>query len=150
MRRPCSSWPTCLAARPRTRPPPTGDTYRHLVTGFGISTATAYRYLREALELPAAMAPSLQQAIEVARGKAYVILDGTFCCGSTGSPGAPVGTGPLRSRNQCRWVNVQVIADLTRTADLGLTGPARARSDLGAPPASTASSRPSTPPGCKR
>ena len=78
MRRPCSSWPTCLAARPRTRPPPTGDTYRHLVTGFGISTATAYRYLREALELPAAMAPSLQQAIEVARGKAYVILDGTL------------------------------------------------------------------------
>ena len=57
---------------------PPGDTYRHLVTGFGISTATAYRYLREALELLAAMAPSLQQAIEVARGKAYVILDGTL------------------------------------------------------------------------
>jgi hypothetical protein len=87
MRRPCSSWPTCPAARPRTRPPPTGDTYLHLVTGFGISTATAYRYLREALELPAAMAPSLQQAIEVARGKAYVIFDifdGTFAADRPG------------------------------------------------------------------
>ena len=91
MRRPCSSWPTCLAARPRTRPPPTGDTYRHLVTGFGISTATAYRYLREALELLAAMAPSLQQAIEVARGKAYVILDGTFAADRPGRQGLRSG-----------------------------------------------------------
>ena len=56
----------------------TGETYRDLATGFGTGTTTAYRYLREALELLAAMAPSLQQAIEVARGKAYVILDGTL------------------------------------------------------------------------
>ena len=32
--------------------------------------------LREALDLLAAMAPTLEQAIEVALGKAYVILDG--------------------------------------------------------------------------
>jgi Helix-turn-helix of DDE superfamily endonuclease len=43
-----------------------GETYADLATGFGIGTTTVYRYLREALELLAAMAPSLQQAIEVA------------------------------------------------------------------------------------
>jgi hypothetical protein len=34
-----------------------------------------YRYVREALTLLAAMAPTLEQAIEVARRKAFVILD---------------------------------------------------------------------------
>jgi hypothetical protein len=37
-----------------------------------------YRYLREGLELLAAMAPTLQQAIAVAQRKAFVILDGTL------------------------------------------------------------------------
>jgi hypothetical protein len=37
-----------------------------------------YRYIREALDLLAAMAPTLEQAIEVARRKAFVILDGTL------------------------------------------------------------------------
>ena len=58
MRRPCSSWPTRPLPRPRTRPPPTGETYHGLATGIGISTTTVDRYLRAALELPAAIAPS--------------------------------------------------------------------------------------------
>ena len=33
--------------------------------------------MREAITLLAAMAPTLAEAIEVARGKAFVILDGT-------------------------------------------------------------------------
>ena len=37
-----------------------------------------YRYPREAITLLAAMAPTLEQAIEVASRKAYVILDGTL------------------------------------------------------------------------
>ena len=45
---------------------------------FGIGTAAVYRYLREALDLLAAMAPTLAQTIDTARGKAYVILDGTL------------------------------------------------------------------------
>jgi hypothetical protein len=49
-----------------------------------------------------------------------------------------------------QWVNVQVIADLARTADLASPALPGARYDMGAPPASTASSRPSTSPGCKR
>ncbi len=54
---------------------PRGDPYADLAVGFDIGTTTVYRYLREALDLLAAMAPTLEQAIEVARGKAYVILD---------------------------------------------------------------------------
>jgi hypothetical protein len=34
--------------------------------------------LREAPDLLAAMAPTLAQAVEIARGKAFVILDGTL------------------------------------------------------------------------
>jgi hypothetical protein len=37
-----------------------------------------YRYAREALALLAAIAPSLERAIEVARRKVFVILDGTL------------------------------------------------------------------------
>ncbi len=46
--------------------------------GFRIGTATVYRYLREALDLLAALAPTLAQAIEFTAGKAHVILDGTL------------------------------------------------------------------------
>ncbi len=46
--------------------------------GFGISQATAYRYLAEAISVLAATAPGLAQALEAAReqGLAYLILDG--------------------------------------------------------------------------
>src|SRR5689334_14190008 len=53
-----------------------GETYADLAIGFDVGTTTVYWYLREALDLLAAMAPTLEQAIEVALGKAYVILDG--------------------------------------------------------------------------
>ena len=53
-----------------------GAAYAELGQGFGIDTTTVYRYLREALELEAAMAPTLAEAIQIARGRAYVILDG--------------------------------------------------------------------------
>jgi Helix-turn-helix of DDE superfamily endonuclease len=55
-----------------------GETYADLACGFRIGTSTVYRYIREALALLAAMAPTLQQAIEVASRKAFVILDGTL------------------------------------------------------------------------
>ena len=37
-----------------------------------------YRYVREAIGVLAAMAPTLEQAIAVAQRKAFVILDGTL------------------------------------------------------------------------
>jgi hypothetical protein len=55
-----------------------GETYADLACGFTIGTSTAYRNIREALDLFAAMAPTLAQAIEVASRKAFVILDGTL------------------------------------------------------------------------
>ena len=49
-----------------------------LACGFGVGVRTVYRYVREGLTLLAALAPTLAQAIDVARGKAYVILDGSL------------------------------------------------------------------------
>ena len=53
---------------------------RRLGQGFGISQATAYRYLNEAIEVLADRAPSLREALEKAkeRGLPYLILDGTI------------------------------------------------------------------------
>jgi hypothetical protein len=53
---------------------------RRLGQGFAISQATAYRYVNEAIEVLAAKAPSLCQALEKAKelGLAYLMLDGTI------------------------------------------------------------------------
>lgn len=53
---------------------------RRLGMGSGISQATAYRYKDEAVEVLAAKAPSLREALEkaVGQGLAYLILDGTL------------------------------------------------------------------------
>ncbi|MGH9252840.1 MAG: transposase family protein [Acidimicrobiales bacterium] len=47
--------------------------------GFGISQATAYRYLHEAIDVLAGQAPELREALErvAAEGWSHVILDGT-------------------------------------------------------------------------
>jgi len=88
-----------------------GETYRDLAEGFGIGTSTVYRYLREGLELLAAKAPTLDQAIAVAQRKAFVILDGTLLridrVGMTGGRDRPYYSG----KHKCHGVNVQVIAD---------------------------------------
>ncbi|MFE0012853.1 transposase family protein, partial [Streptomyces erythrochromogenes] len=55
-----------------------GDTYAQLAAGFGIGVATVYRYIREAIEVLAARAPTLAEAVETARAKAFVIRDGTL------------------------------------------------------------------------
>jgi hypothetical protein len=53
---------------------------RRLGLGFGISQATAYRYLNEAIEVLAARAPSLRETLDKAleQGLPYLILDGTL------------------------------------------------------------------------
>ena len=53
---------------------------RRLGAGFGISQATAYRYKDEAVEVLAAKAPTLREALEraVEQGLPYLILDGTL------------------------------------------------------------------------
>ncbi len=53
---------------------------RRLGQGFGISQATAYRYKDETVEVLAARAPSLHEALDkaVEQGLPYLILDGTL------------------------------------------------------------------------
>ena len=53
---------------------------RRLGAGFGISQATAYRYKDEAVEVLAAKAPTLREALDQATGQGlpYLILDGTL------------------------------------------------------------------------
>jgi hypothetical protein len=54
-----------------------GDTYAQLAAGFGIGIATVYRYVSEAIEVLAVLAPTLDEVMVTARSRAYVILDGT-------------------------------------------------------------------------
>lgn len=52
-----------------------GDTHVQLAAAFGIGIATVYRYIREAVDVPASLAPDLDQAMKTARKKAFVIMD---------------------------------------------------------------------------
>ncbi|ALM43670.1 hypothetical protein P405_17590 [Streptomyces sp. FR-008] len=57
-----------------------GDTYAQFAAGFGIGIATVYRYICEAIEVLAALAPPLAEAMKTLRTKAFAILDGTRDC----------------------------------------------------------------------
>jgi Helix-turn-helix of DDE superfamily endonuclease len=54
-----------------------GDVYTRLACGFAIGTTTAWRYVREAVDLLAALADDLNAAATRATRLAYAILDGT-------------------------------------------------------------------------
>ncbi len=55
-----------------------GHTYAQLAAGFGVGIATVYRYITEAVDVLAAVAPDLATATRAATRKAFVILDGTL------------------------------------------------------------------------
>ena len=55
-----------------------GDTPAPLAAGFEIGTTTAWRYIREAVDLLAATAPTLAQAMASIAHLAYAILDGAL------------------------------------------------------------------------
>ncbi len=88
-----------------------GETYADLAHGFAVGTTTVYRYLREGLDVLAALAPTLAQAIAVAAAKAFVVLDGTLLhidrVGMTAGQDRPYYSG----KHKCHGVNVQVLAD---------------------------------------
>jgi hypothetical protein len=69
------------------------------------------RYIREALDLLAALAMTLDQVITLARRKAFVTLDGTLLridrVGMRSRRDRPYYSGTYK----CHGVNVQVIAD---------------------------------------
>ena len=56
-----------------------GETYTDLAAGFAIGAITVFRYVREALDVLAALAPTLTDAMHVAANKAFVILDDPVC-----------------------------------------------------------------------
>jgi len=88
-----------------------GETYRDLAVGFGVGVTTAYRYLREGLQVLAALAPTLAQAIEVAVRKAYVILDGTLLRIDRVAMASGNDRPYYSGKHKAHGVNVQVIAD---------------------------------------
>jgi hypothetical protein len=87
-----------------------GETYADLACGFGVGTSTVYRYIREALGLLAAMAPTLEQAIEVASRKAFVILDGTLLRIDRVGMSAGRDRAFYTGKHKAHGLNVQVIA----------------------------------------
>lgn len=110
----------------------TGETYTDLAVGFGIGVTTVFRYIREALDVLAAMATPLVTAVEAARRKAFVIVDGTLLrtdrVGMTGGRDRPFYSGKQKRHG----MNVQVLAD--PAGRLIWTSPALpgARHDMGA------------------
>ncbi|GAB6899264.1 transposase family protein [Kineosporia succinea] len=88
-----------------------GETYRDLAIGFKVGTSTAYRYLREGLEVLAGLAPPLEQAIQAAAKKAYVTLDGTLLRIDRVAMASKGDRIYYSGKHKTHGVNVQVIAD---------------------------------------
>jgi hypothetical protein len=88
-----------------------GETYQDLAVGFGVGTTTAYRYLREALRVLAALAPTLAEAIQTAATKAYVTLDGTLLRIDRVAMASKGDRAYYSGKHKAHGVNVQVIAD---------------------------------------
>ncbi|MFC9288869.1 transposase family protein [Streptomyces sp. NPDC057052] len=84
-----------------------GHTYAQLASGFGVGTTTAYRYVAEAVELLAALAPSLADAGRTASVKAYLILDGALLPIDRIAADRPFCSG----KHKRHGMNVQAIAD---------------------------------------
>ncbi|GAA3047712.1 hypothetical protein GCM10017562_07160 [Streptomyces roseofulvus] len=85
----------------------TGHTYAQLATGFGVGTTTAFRYVTEAVELLAARAPSLTDAVRAASVKAYLILDGPLLPIDRMAADRPFHSG----KHKKHGMSVKVIAD---------------------------------------
>lgn len=86
-----------------------GHTYAQLAAGFAIGTTTAYRYVAEAVDVLAAIAPTLAEAMRTASSKAFVILDGTLA--SRPDRGGPALRLRYSGKHKKHGVNVQVISD---------------------------------------
>ncbi|MFE5301614.1 transposase family protein [Streptomyces sp. NPDC056632] len=84
-----------------------GDTYAQLAAGFGTGIATAFRCIREAVDILATVAPSLAEAMKAIRVKAFVILDGTLLPIDRIAADPPYHSG----KHKRHGMNVQVLPD---------------------------------------
>jgi Helix-turn-helix of DDE superfamily endonuclease len=75
-----------------------GETFAELAAGFGIGTATAWRYVNETIGLLAARSPKLRTALAKATqaGHAYVVIDGTLIPIDRIAADRPFYSGKLR------------------------------------------------------
>jgi hypothetical protein len=84
-----------------------GDTYARLAAGFGVGITTAWRYVREAVDLLAGLADDVHAAAGRAARLAYTILDGTLIPIDRVAQQKPYYSG----KHKRHGVNVQVLAD---------------------------------------
>ncbi|MYR89797.1 transposase, partial [Streptomyces sp. SID685] len=84
-----------------------GHTYAQLAAGFGVGIATVYRYITEAVEVLASVAPDLATAVRTAGQKAFMILDGTLLPIDRIAADRPYYSG----KHKKHGMNVQVLAD---------------------------------------
>ena len=84
-----------------------GETFAELAAGFGVGTATAWRYVQEVIPLLAARDPKLRKAArDAARDHAYVVLDGTLIAIDRIAADRPFYSG----KHKHHGMNLQVIA----------------------------------------
>ena len=85
-----------------------GETFAELAAGFGIGTATAWRYVTKTVALLAARSPKLHRALRDAKraGHAFVVIDGTLVPVDRVAAGRPFYSGKHRRHG----MNLQVIA----------------------------------------
>jgi hypothetical protein len=84
-----------------------GTTYAQLAAGFRVGTSTACRYIHEAIDLLAQLAPTLADAMKTASTKAFVMLDGTLLPIDRVAADRPFYSG----KHKKHGMNVQVITD---------------------------------------
>jgi Helix-turn-helix of DDE superfamily endonuclease/DDE superfamily endonuclease len=85
-----------------------GETFADLAAGFGVGTATAWRYVTETVALLAARSPKLRRALTAAKdaGHAYLVIDGTLIPVDRVAADRPFYSGKHRRHG----MNLQVIA----------------------------------------
>jgi len=86
-----------------------GDTPARLAAGFGVGATTAWRYIREAVDLLAATGPTLAEAMMRIAQLACAILDGTLI--PTDRIGGAADRRHYAGKHRHHGVNVQVIGD---------------------------------------
>ncbi|MCE0765951.1 transposase family protein [Pseudonocardia kujensis] len=109
-----------------------GETYTDLAAGHGVGTTTVFRYIHEAIEVLAALAPDLRTAVEVAVRKAFVILDGTLLRMDRVGMGSGRDRPYYSGKHKCHGMNVQVIADPAGRSVWASPALPGARHDMGA------------------
>ena len=85
-----------------------GETFAEIAAGFGVSVATAWRYIQETVKLLAARSPRLGQALRRAwaDGHAYVVIDGTLIPIDRVASDRPFYSG----KHRMHGMNLQVMA----------------------------------------